>query len=223
MSNTHSGLVEEPATLSPLVDLPECADPVLLARLQAGDDDAFDELVRDNGGRMLSTARRLVRSEDDARDVVQEAFLLAFRSLPTFEGRSRLSTWLHRIVVNVALMRLRNRKRKPEASIEDLLPNFSADGHRLLEDHDSVDLSAEEALGRQADRSLVRRCIDRLPDSYRVILLLRDIEELDTEEAAEVLGIRCGAVKVRLHRARQALKTLLQREMLEAGSRGAPA
>jgi RNA polymerase sigma-70 factor (ECF subfamily) len=146
---------------------------------------------------------------------VQEAFLLAFRSLPSFAGRARLSTWLHRIVVNVSLMRLRRRRRRPECSIEDQLPRFGSDGHRVIEDHDAIDLTPPEELEREAVRVLVRRCIDRLPDSYRVILLLRDIEELTTEETADALGIRTGTVKVRLHRARQALKTLLQKEMLE--------
>jgi RNA polymerase sigma-70 factor (ECF subfamily) len=190
-------------------------DAALLERLRAGDDAAFEQLMHDNGGRMLSTARRMVRSEEDARDVVQEAFLLAFRSLPSFAGRARLSTWLHRIVVNVSLMRLRRRRRRPECSIEDQLPRFGSDGHRVIEDHDAIDLTPPEELEREAVRVLVRRCIDRLPDSYRVILLLRDIEELTTEETADALGIRTGTVKVRLHRARQALKTLLQKEMLE--------
>jgi RNA polymerase sigma-70 factor, ECF subfamily len=189
-------------------------DQALLSRLQRDDETAFEELVRDNGGRMLSSARRLVRSEEDAQDVVQEAFLLAFRSLPTFEGRAMLSTWLHRIVINVALMRLRSRKRRPEALIDDLLPSFSADGHRILEAHDEVELSADLALSRECDRRLVRSCIDRLPESHRIVLLLRDIEDLTTDEAAGVLGIQPGTVKVRLHRARQALKTLLQKEMM---------
>jgi RNA polymerase sigma-70 factor (ECF subfamily) len=194
----------------------ECdEDAVLLERLRSGEDAAFEELMNDNGGRMLSTARRMVRSEEDARDVVQEAFLLAFRSLPSFAGRARLSTWLHRIVVNVSLMRLRRRKRRPECSIEDQLPRFGSDGHRVIEDHDAAELTPPDELEREAVRVLVRRCIDRLPDSYRVILLLRDIEELTTEETAEALGIRAGTVKVRLHRARQALKTLLQKERMD--------
>ncbi len=188
-------------------------DSLLLARMQAGDESAYEELVRANGGRMLSTARRIVRREEDAHDVVQEAFLHAFRSVATFERRSRLSTWLHRIVINVALMKLRSRKRKPETSIEDLTPRFAADGSRVVEAHDFVDLSPADALDRERLRTLMRGCMDRLPDSYRVVLMLRDIEDLTTEETAEMLGIRTVAVKVRLHRARQALKTLVQKAM----------
>ena len=83
---------------------------------------AFEQVVRAYGGRLLAVARRIVGSEEDARDVVQDAFLNAFRSLDRFEGNAKLSTWLHRIVVNAALMKLRTRKRKPEQSIETLLP-----------------------------------------------------------------------------------------------------
>lgn len=193
-------------------------DASLLERLKAGDDLAFEELVRASSGRMLSTALRLVRGDEDAHDVVQEAFLLAFRSLPSFEGRCRLSTWLHRIVINVALMKLRSRRRRPEISIEDQLPRFGADGSRVVETHDVVDLTPADAFERETMRLLLRRCMDRLPDSHRTVLLLRDFEDLSTEETAKVLGIRAAAVKVRLHRARQALKTLMQKAMLDDGS-----
>jgi RNA polymerase sigma-70 factor, ECF subfamily len=207
------------AAISLLEDFPAPAgigadDSPLLARMQSGDESAYEELVRTNGGRMLSTARRMVRREEDAQDVVQEAFLLAFRSVASFEGRSRLSTWLHRIVINVALMKLRSRKRKPEVSIEEQTPRFHADGSRIIEAHDIVDLSPAYALERERLRILMRRCMDRLPESYRVVLMLRDIEDMSTEETAEALGIKAVAVKVRLHRARQALKTLVQKEML---------
>ncbi len=191
-------------------------DGVLLVRLRSGDDSAFEELVRDNGGRMLATARRMLRREEDANDVVQEAFLLAFRSLPAFEGRSRLSTWLHRIVVNVALMKIRSRRRRPEISIDEELPHFRADGTRMVESHDASDLDPADAFEAGSMKALMRRCMDRLPDSHRTVLVLRDIEDMSTEETAAILGIRTVAVKVRLHRARQALKTLVQKEMAAA-------
>jgi RNA polymerase sigma-70 factor (ECF subfamily) len=101
----------------------------LVARLRAGSDAAYEELVRAQGARLLAVARRLLRSEEDARDAVQDAFISAFRAIDRFEGGSRLSTWLHRIVVNAALMKLRSQQRKPETSIEDLLPRFLEDGH----------------------------------------------------------------------------------------------
>ena len=179
----------------------------LVARLRVGDDASYEQLVRTYGGRMLAVARRLVRNEEDARDCVQEAFLQAFRNIEKFEQRASLGSWLHRIVVNAALMKLRARARRPEESIEDLLPQFDADGQRTAPEAElAVSL---ELLERREVREAVRRSIDQLPDGYRNVLLIRDIEGYDTEETAALLGLTPGAVKTRLHRARTALKSLL--------------
>jgi RNA polymerase sigma-70 factor (ECF subfamily) len=180
----------------------------LLARLRAGEDAAFEELVRTYSPRLLTVARRIVGNDEDARDVVQDAFLSAFRSLQRFHGDSRLSTWLHRIVVNGALMKLRTRRRKPEESIEPLLPAFLSDGH-YAEKFSPWSERADLALSRAETRELVRRRIDELPESFRTVLLLRDIEGMNTEETAELLETTANAVKIRLHRARQALRALL--------------
>jgi RNA polymerase sigma-70 factor (ECF subfamily) len=180
----------------------------LLARLRAGDDGAYEELVRAYSPRLLAVARRIVGNDEEARDVIQDAFLNAFRSLRTFHGDARLSTWLHRIVVNSALMKLRTRRRKPEESIEPLLPAFLADGH-YAEKFSSWGERADEALSRTETQELVRSRIDQLPESFRTVLVLRDIEGLDTEETARVLDTTPNAVKIRLHRARAALRTLL--------------
>ena len=182
----------------------------LVSLLRSGDETAFERLVRDHGGRLLSVARRFLRDEEEARDAVQESFLSAYKALDRFDQGSRLSTWLHRIVINACLMRLRTRRRKPEDSIEDLLPQFEADGHQVRHPTPEWEGSAETLLARKETRAIVREAIDRLPDSYRSVLLLRDIEELSTEEAARSLGVTANAVKIRLHRARQALRTLLE-------------
>lgn len=188
--------------------LPSEDEESLLRGLRAGDDAAFERLIRDQGPRLLSVARRFLRNEEDARDAVQEAFLSAFRSLASFERTSRFSTWLHRIAVNCCLMRLRTRRRKPEEPIDDLLPRFSADGHQAVPSR-AWGESAEGLLERSETRAIVRAAIDRLPDSYREVLLMRDIEEISTTEAAGLLEISENAVKIRLHRARQALRGLL--------------
>ena len=187
-------------------------DDVLLTRLRAKDDRAFEALVRRYMARLLSVARRFLKNEEDARDAVQDAFVSAFRGIDGFQSGSKLSTWLHRIVVNAALMKLRTRRRHPEEGIDELLPRFQPDGHQVEESAD-WNLSAEDLVAREETRELVRRGIDRLPESYRVVLLMRDIEEMTTEETAKALGITSAAVKVRLHRARQALRKLLDDEM----------
>ena len=199
--------VEPPST----EDQNGCApdDLELLARIRAGDERACEALVRQHGGRMLVVARRSLRTEEDSADAVQDAFLSAFRSLESFEGNSALGTWLHRIVVNVCLMKLRARSRSQEVRIDDLLPTFDETGHHSHPVRAWQD-DALARLTRAETRAHVWACIDRLPDSYREVLVLRDIEELDTEQTAQHLGINPGAVKTRLHRARQALRTLLE-------------
>lgn len=186
-------------------------EQTLVEGLRSGDDEAFETLVRTYGGRMLAVARRLLRNEQDAQDVVQAAYLSAFRSVGQFDGRCQVATWLHRIVVNTALMRMRSRRRKPEASLDDLLPSFQEDGHHVEQFSDWA-ARADDLIERAQTRAAVRACIDRLPGNYREVLILRDIEELSTEEAAQLLSLTPTAVKVRLHRARQALSTLLRRE-----------
>lgn len=188
--------------------------PELTARLRAGEEAAFEELVRLAGPRLLAVARRMLDREEDAQDAVQEAFLSAFRSLDRFDERSRLTTWLHRIVVNACLMRLRAQRRRPERSIEDLLPEFLPDGHQK---NPSRSWKPAESAGIERDevRALVRDKIEELPEPYRMILILRDIEELDTDETAAVLAISPAAVKTRLHRARQALRALLDPHFVE--------
>jgi RNA polymerase sigma-70 factor (ECF subfamily) len=184
----------------------------LLQRLRLGDEAAFEQLVGTYSGRMLAVARGLLRNEEDARDVVQSAYVSAFRGLPTFKGTSRLSTWLHRIVVNGALMRLRSRRRKPEESIEVLLPAFLEDGHHSDNFSDWA-AQADRLLESKQMRQVVRTAIAELPESHRAVLVLRDIEDMTTEEAAVALGISTNAVKIRLHRARQALATLVRRRV----------
>lgn len=130
----------------------------LIDGLKKGEDWAFEALVRTFGARMLSVARRIVGNDEDARDVVQSAYLSAFRAIGSFEGSSQLSTWLHRVVVNTALMRLRSRRRKPEESIEALLPAFQTDGH-FSERFVAGSLAADQLLEREETRRIVREPI----------------------------------------------------------------
>ena len=185
------------------------AERELLARLQHGEELAFRELVESRGPRLLSTARRLLADEHEAQDCLQDAFIRAFRSIGRFEGRSSLSTWLHRIVINVCMTRLATRKRRAEESIDDLLPVFDEDGARvgLVE---PADASVEKVVERLQNRALIRATLEQLPDNYRIVITLRDLEELSTAETAEALEITQTAVKLRLHRARAALRAKLQ-------------
>jgi RNA polymerase sigma-70 factor (ECF subfamily) len=188
-------------------------DDALVKGLRNGDQQAFEILVRKFGPALLATARRYVRSADDACDVLQDGFLCASRWIGKFKGDSQLSTWLHRIVINCALMYLRTKTRRLEiqgVEIDDLLPRFDLGGNWL--NGDSRSMPTQVYLEIFETKAMVRRCIEQLPDAYRVVLTLRDIDELDTEEVASLLGLTGNNVKVRLHRARQALKALIERE-----------
>ena len=183
-------------------------DAALLARIQAGDNDAFEACVRAHCGQLLLVARRILGNEEDANDAVQDAFLSAFKGIGQFKEQAQLGTWLHRIVVNAALGRLRGRQHHPEKSIEELLPHFGEGEHQI--DPPVPWKATPESIVEQRELcALVRRCIGRLPEDYRIVLLLRDIEGLATEETARILGTSTIVVKTRLHRARQALRCLL--------------
>lgn len=186
----------------------ETDEAALLARLRAGEDRAFDEVTDLAAGRMLAVARKMMPNEADAEEAVQDAFLNAFRGLAAFDGRSKLTTWLHQITVNACLMKLRSKRRRPETSIEAMLPAFQSDGHQVRSSERWADVD-ESTLEREEIKSLVRAKIEELPEQYRAILMLRDVSGLDTEETAKTLGVTLDTVRTRLHRARQALKTLL--------------
>jgi RNA polymerase sigma-70 factor (ECF subfamily) len=173
----------------------------MLARLRSGDEEAFEELVRREQGHLLAVARRILRDDDEARDAVQEALLAAYRALPYYQGEARLSTWLHRIAVNAALMRLRSRRRRREDLMDDIgASDVPPADWAVVED---------DVCERTEMRALVRGCIARLPERYRQVIVLRDLEERDTQETADALGIGADAVKMRLHRARAALRAML--------------
>lgn len=187
----------------------EDGEGALVAALRAGEAAAYEILVRTYGPRLLATARRILRDAALAEDCLQETFLKAFDKIDGFEGRSALGTWLHSILVNQSLMKLRKNKRERHEQIDDLMPQFDSNACRI-EAPWSYLATPEELLEQDQTRALVQSKIDQLPENYRIVLQLRDIEEFDTETVAAMLGISPGAAKVRLHRARAALKVLLE-------------
>lgn len=187
----------------------DASDGVLIDQILARDELAAEALVRRHGGWMFAVARRYTGDRALAEDCVQEAFANAFSHLASFENRSSLKTWLHRIVVNQALMKLRQRRSRNESDLEFMQPEFDANSCRIEEPWRQI-LTPEQIVGAEHRRALVLRNIHELPESYRNVLLLRDIQEMTTEETAEALEISSANVKVRLHRARSALKKLLE-------------
>ncbi len=169
----------------------------------------FEIFVREYAGRLLAVARRFLPHDEDAADAVQDALLSAFTSRSKFRGNSTVYTWLYRIVVNTCLMKIRSRPRATAVSVDELLPAFDEQGRHANPVADFRH-RVEDRLEWEETQAAVRACIDQLPDAYRTIVLLRDIEEFTTEQTAELLDLSRVAVKTRLHRARQALRTLLE-------------
>jgi len=194
----------------------EVAESELVRGITAGEDEAFEILARKYGGRMLAVARRITGNEADAHDCLQEALLKCYTSMDQFQGRSSLSTWLHRIIVNLALMRLRSHNRSREDSLDELLPAFDSYGMRVEDAPLSEAKQIEELYEQGQTQAAIRAAIDRLPTEYRAVVVARDIEQLSTAETAEVLNISNSLVKTRLHRARAALKSLLD-PVVQAG------
>lgn len=184
------------------------SDADLIAGLKCGAPDAFETLVKLHGAQMLAVANRFMHCEQDAQDAFQDALICVFRKADQFEKGSKFSTWLHRVTINACLMKLRA-ERRHEVNIDDLLPAFDETGHHARRPASWEDGPAEHAESAELRRR-VRAAIDQLPETYRTVLLLRDIEELDTDETARVLDCSANCVKTRLHRARLALRALLE-------------
>lgn len=195
------------STPAPETDTASDDDTALVAALKRGEDSAYTTLVNRHGDYLYRVALRVTRNEAEAGEAVQEAFISTFRSIGSFEGRSTLKTWLHRLTVNAALMRRRGTVRKNEVSIEELAPEV---GLERWEPEWHFAESSETLLLRQGVRDAVNTAMEQLPEQYRILIVLRDIEGYDTREVAQMLDDNEGNVKVRLHRARSALKKLLE-------------
>ncbi|MEC9344929.1 MAG: RNA polymerase sigma factor [Pseudomonadota bacterium] len=186
------------------------ADIAPLARALGAESEAdYPRVVAEALARMARVAERYVGSRDDAFDCAQEAFINAVNGYAAFEGRAAVTSWMHRITINCALQHCRRGSARREVPIDDLLPQFDTEG--IIESSFRVGPdSAEEILQRRDARATVRQAIAQLPDSHRLILLMRDIDEMPMEEVAATLEVTVNAAKVRLHRARSALRRLLE-------------
>lgn len=184
-------------------------DAALASRAVDGDFAAFEKIVERHRDKAFRLAFSLTKSEADAQDVVQEAFINIYRKLDTFAGDAQLSSWMYRIVVNAALMRLRKTRRRAEVSVDDVsdpahfepsVPGEPA-GWRVRGD---------EAAENRELRDQILAAIDQLDPKYQAAFLLREIEGLSLDEIAAVLDLSTGAVKTRLHRARLFLQAALE-------------
>jgi RNA polymerase sigma-70 factor (ECF subfamily) len=185
-------------------------DAELVKRAKRGDRRAFGELVTRYQEKIYRLARRMTETDEDAEDVLQEAFVKSYRSLESFQEKSKFSTWLYRITVNLALMKLR--KRKLDVVSLDL-PVMTEEG-ALPRDFENGGPDPLERLVGKESRQALDRAIAELPPSYRAVFVLRHVEGLSTAETGRILSLpSAAAVKSRLHRARNLLRTKLLKQI----------
>ena len=188
-------------------------DDELVALAAGGDAAAFSELVQRHQDKVYALAFHLLRDSAEAEEVVQDTFLAALEKLGGFRGDAAFSTWLHRVAANAALMRIRRRRRAPEGPadqpLEELLPRCDEAGHIEPLPYHDWSKRADEQLADREVRLAIEQAVQNLPEDYRIVFLLRDVEGLSSEEMADLLGLSVAAVKSRLHRARLALREKL--------------
>ena len=201
--------------MTPTTSVPTGFDEsALVAQAKAGDHNAFGELVNKYERKIYRLAKNITRNDEDAEDVLQDAFLKAYTHLDNFKGDSKFYTWIVRIAVNEALMRLRKRKTDRSVSLDEPVELGEETVMREIavwEDNPEQQYSQEEW------RKILDEAVDSLKPDFRTVFVLRDIEELSTEETAETLGISVPAVKSRLLRARLALREKLTRQFKRKG------
>jgi len=181
-------------------------DRALLSRAQSGDISAFEELVGRHQDRVYGLALRMTRSEPDAAEIAQDTFLSAYQHLPEFRGEAAFGSWVHRIAANNALMRLRHQRVRDLVVEEPAEPEFTERGS--LAEYPETDWSkrADDKLLDDELGEAIQQATDTLPEGYREVFLLKDVEGMSYEEISEMLGISVPAVKSRLHRARLGLR-----------------
>lgn len=175
----------------------------LVKLLKRGDIEAFEEVIRRYSARVYSMSYRLTRNTQDTEEVLQDTFVTVFRKISAFEGKSSLSSWIYRVTVNTALMKLRKRRSDRLALIEDTIPNYR-DSEMLS------DTSFQRASSSISLRDKIQKAILDLPEEYRAVFVLRDIDGLSTKEVCKILQVTAPAVKSRLHRARLVLRKQLK-------------
>jgi RNA polymerase sigma-70 factor, ECF subfamily len=185
-------------------------DLALVARARGGDEQAFRVIMERHNRRLYRVARTMMQDESEAEDVVQEAYLHAFAALAGFRGESSLSTWLTRITVNEALGR--KRRRRPTVGL-DAVETLQQSTAQIIDFPTMTTSDPERSAAQHEIRRLLELTIDKLPEPFRLVFVMRDVEDSSIEETASLLGIRPETVKTRLHRARRMLRETLDQRL----------
>ena len=187
-------------------------DLMLIQKIRKGDKIAFEQLIEKYETKVFHLAMRFTKNEEDAEEVLQDVFMTLHRKLELFQGKSAFSSWLYRIVVNAAFMKLRKRRQQPAVLLEDLAPHTrqkALDGESYQANHVETFTQNEELKG------VLLSAVNRLPEQYRSVFVMRDVNGFSNQETSEVLGLSVPAIKSRLHRSRLMLRKKLIRYYLE--------
>jgi RNA polymerase sigma-70 factor (ECF subfamily) len=181
-------------------------DSPLIERVKAGDHAAFTELVHRYEGKVYQLALRLTGNEMDAMDVIQDVFLSVYQKIHTFRGAAAFSSWLYRITANAAFAKLNQRRRAAAVSIDDVLPAVEEQSSDI---HSEWSQKPDAVLSNKEARDALEKEIQNLPDDFRTVVILRDVQNMSNQDVAEILHLSVPAVKSRLHRARLILRKRL--------------
>jgi RNA polymerase sigma-70 factor (ECF subfamily) len=183
-------------------------DVEVVNQFKAGDTLAFEEIISRYESKVMSLALRFTRNQEDAEEVMQDVFTTVYRKIDGFRGQSAFSSWLYRIVVNAAFMKLRKRKQSQTVSMDDLSPAIK----QYCMDRDTLSGSYSQNIATSHEmQAVIQNAVNRLPDQYRAVFVLRDVDGLSNQETGEILNLSIPAVKSRLHRSRIMLRKKLQR------------
>lgn len=199
------------ATHNRAMDYRAVSDAELARFCAARDPGAIRHLITSNNQRLFRTAWSILKQRSEAEEAVQTAYLSAFAKIGTFEGRSSLSTWLTRIVINEALGRRRSEARRRRYFEQEGIAVLDAYRENFMRGSETE--SPDAAIAREQIRKLLEQAVSNLPDGFRTVFVLRDVEGLDNEETAEILGVPAATVKTRLFRARRRLQEMLAPEL----------
>jgi RNA polymerase sigma-70 factor, ECF subfamily len=210
-------LIHNEIQASTTKDPQSLAEAEMISRIISGERELFYELIRPCERAVFLTAYSVVKSEADAEEIVQEAVLKAYKALGSFRGDSKFSTWLVKITLNEARMKLRCSRSESEVSLEAFMDEGDGDyTPAVLTDWREI---PSEALDRKELRETLQRAVDQLPEKYREVLILRDVREMNITETAQLLGITEGMVKTRLFRARLLMQKIVAPELVAQGKK----
>ena len=188
--------------------LTDADDLLLIDKFTKGCSSSFEELISRYETKVHNLAMRLTRNSEDAEEVLQDVFMTVYRKIEGFEGKAKFSSWLYRITVNAAFMKLRKRRQNNTVSFDDMLPNLQ---NKAITDQAAFGARGDSRAINNEIRQFLEQAISKLPEEYRAVFVLRDIDGLSNKEVGEILGLSIPAVKSRLHRSRLMLRKKLKR------------